>query len=267
MIYIASDHAGFDLKTALVNHIKSLGLNVTDEGPFSAGSVDYPDYAQKIASRLDYDSLAKGILICGTGIGMSIAANRYPHIRAALCQSGTEAELSRLHNDANVLCLGARIVSLEAAIHCVNTFLTTNFEGGRHKLRVEKLALGSSLEKILTLEHEAVSFGFNWPNHDMAIDQAMSECKEIKDALQKNESPQRIQEEISDLLHAIISLCIYSGFNVHDTLAIIVKKFGSRLAAVKALANSRGLVNLHGQSFEYMLQLWVEAKKALSESK
>ncbi|MDP3372118.1 MAG: ribose 5-phosphate isomerase B [Candidatus Paracaedibacteraceae bacterium] len=263
MIFIASDHAGFDLKGTLVKHIKSLGLSVTDEGPFSAESVDYPDYAQKIVSHLNYGSSVKGILICGTGIGMSIAANRYAHIRAALCQFEAEAKFSRLHNDANVLCLGARIISVDAAISCLHAFLTTEFEGARHALRVNKLGLNNPLDKLLALEYDAISFGFDWPNHDMAINQVMSECLEVKDALQKQELPQRVQEEISDLLHAAISLCVYSGFDVHDTFAVIVKKFGSRLAVVKALAHSRGLNNLHGQSFEYMLQLWAEAKKDL----
>ena len=261
MIYIASDHAGVELKAALIKHLSATGHAATDEGTASADSVDYPDYAQKVAARLLSDPSAYGILICGTGIGMSIAGNRFSHIRAALCQSSEEARLARAHNDANVLCLGARVVTIDAAIACVDAFLTTEFEGGRHTLRTKKLTNNDALGALVTLEKDAVAFGFDWPNSDMILDQIVSECAEIREAVQKGESPTRIQEEISDLLHAAVSLAMYSGFDVNETIAVINQKFGDRLDAVKALAKSRGLESLHGQSFDFMLDLWSQAKK------
>jgi ribose 5-phosphate isomerase B len=261
MIYIASDHAGVELKAALIQHLAATGHAVTDEGAFSTDSVDYPDYAAKVASRLKAASTTRGILICGTGIGVSIAANRFSHIRAALCQSSEEACLSRAHNNANVLCLGARVITTDAAIACVDAFLTTEFEGGRHTLRTQKLTNNNALGALVTLEKDAVAFGFDWPNSDMILDQIVSECAEIREAIQKGESPTRIQEEISDLLHAAVSLAMYSGFDVNETIAVINQKFGDRLDAVKALAKSRGLKSLHGQSFDFMLDLWNEAKK------
>lgn len=261
MIYIASDHAGIELKAALILHMKAAGYAIVDEGAFSNDSVDYPDYAQKVATQLKADPTAQGILICGTGIGMSIAANRYTHIRAALCQSAEETHLARAHNNANVLCLGARVLTPDVAIACVDVFLNAPFEGNRHARRVEKLHNNDVLGALIALEKEAVDFGFDWPNQDMAIDQAISECVEIKDAIHSGESPQRVQEEVSDLLHATISLCLHSGFDVNQTLSIIVTKFGERLVAVKALTHERGLDSLHGQSFDFMLELWSQAKK------
>ncbi len=263
MIYIASDHAGIELKAALIQHLAVIGRAVTDEGTVSTDSVDYPDYAQKVARQLFADPSAYGILICGTGTGMSIAANRFSHIRAALCQSAEESQLARAHNDANVLCLGARIVTVDAAIACVDAFLSTEFEGGRHALRTQKLGNNDSLKTLIALEKDAVAFGFDWPNQDMILDQIISECAEIKDAVQKGELPARVQEEISDLLHAVISLCMYSGFDVNETIAIINQKFKGRMAALKAVAAEHGLDSLSGQSFEFMLELWDKAKKRI----
>ncbi|MES2607756.1 MAG: ribose 5-phosphate isomerase B [Pseudomonadota bacterium] len=261
MIYIASDHAGIELKSALKQHIEAVGHSVIDEGTVSSASVDYPDYAQKVATRLLVDPSAQGILICGTGIGMSIAANRFSHVRAALCQTIEESCLARAHNDANVLCLGARVISDDAAIACVDAFLATEFEGGRHTGRTQKLAKSDALDALVTLEKDTVAFGFDWPNQDMIFDQIISECAEIRDAVQSGESSQRIQEEISDLLHAVISLCMYAGFDVNETIAIINKKFSDRMAALKDIAATQGLNSLHGKSFEFMLELWSDAKK------
>ena len=261
MIYIASDHAGVDLKAALIDHLFAAGHSVTDEGAVSNASVDYPDYAQKVARCLLADPTAQGILVCGTGIGMSIAANRSSHIRAALCQSIEEARLARAHNNANVICLGARVVTAEAAISCVDIFLSTSFEGGRHELRTQKLVNSDVLGALIALEKDAVAFGFDWPNQEMIFEQIISECTEIKDAMRNDESPVRVQEEISDLLHAAISLCMYSGFDVNETIAIVNKKFKWRMAALKAVAAEHELDSLSGESFEFMLELWSEAKK------
>jgi ribose 5-phosphate isomerase B len=138
VIIIASDHAGFDLKETLKSDIAAFGFEVSDLGPMDTNSVDYPDYANKLATAIKGDGL--GVLICGSGIGMSIAANRHRHIRAALCHNATEATLTRKHNNANVLCLGARIIGSEVARDALKAFLTTAFEGGRHETRVAKLS-------------------------------------------------------------------------------------------------------------------------------
>jgi ribose 5-phosphate isomerase B len=138
MLYIASDHAGFVLKQKIFAYCAQQGLPFEDLGPFDATSVDYPDYAQKLCEYIK-DSANKGILICGTGIGMSISANRLKGIRAALCTNEFEARLSRQHNDANVLCLGARVVGDGLALSILDVFLNTVFEGGRHQNRIDKI--------------------------------------------------------------------------------------------------------------------------------
>ncbi len=119
-----------------------------------------------------------------------------------------------------------------------------------------------ALNKLIQLEHEARDFGFDWPDAPCIIEQAMSECAEIQEALVLKETPERVQEEIGDLLHTAISLCLFSGFSVEETLQNVVKKFGTRLHAVQELTQQEGLDNLHGQSFEYMMELWKKAKKA-----
>lgn len=138
-IAIASDHAGIELKQQLVQALGQLGFDAHDLGPATAESVDYPDYANRLCEWLLSHPQAKGVLICGSGIGMSIAANRHKGIRAALCHNGLEASLSRKHNDANILCLGARMVGIEVAKDALKQFVTTEFEGGRHAKRLEKL--------------------------------------------------------------------------------------------------------------------------------
>lgn len=138
-IAIASDHAGVELKRSLVAYLRELNYVPEDLGTHDAASVDYPDYAAKMAAWLRENSDAAGILLCGSGIGISIAANRHPHVRAALCSETLSAELARRHNDANVLCLGARLIGADMAKECVHHFLTTAFEGGRHAERVKKL--------------------------------------------------------------------------------------------------------------------------------
>lgn len=138
-IGIASDHAGVELKAALAGMLGQRGLAVADLGPADTQSVDYPDYARKLAEWMKNTNGSRGILICGSGIGMSIAANRHAHIRAALVATPEQAALARQHNDANVLCLGARQVNEATAKQCVAAFLDTTFEGGRHTRRVNKL--------------------------------------------------------------------------------------------------------------------------------
>ena len=138
-IIIASDHAGYQMKEYLDKTLKEQGYIVIDVGPYDDKSVDYPDYACRLAQGI-YDREADvGILICGTGIGMSIAVNRYDHIRGALAFTPDMARLARQHNNANVLILGARTTSLETALSATNAFLSTAFEGGRHEARVQKL--------------------------------------------------------------------------------------------------------------------------------
>ena len=138
-VYLASDHAALEMKATLVEHLQTLGCDPVDLGPHEAASVDYPDYAAKLAQALSADAEAKGVLLCGTGIGISIAANRFAHIRAALCKDTTDAKFTRLHNDANVVALGARTTGIETAKDIVSTFFSTDFEGGRHRRRVDKL--------------------------------------------------------------------------------------------------------------------------------
>jgi ribose 5-phosphate isomerase B len=136
-VIIGSDHAGVDLKAALYAHMAAAGHTIVDLGPNDKTSVDYPDFAKAVCRKvLDTDGAA-GILICGTGIGMSIAANRIPGIRAALCLNEYLARMTRLHNDANVLCLGERVVGQGLAASIVDVFLGTAFEGGRHQRRVD----------------------------------------------------------------------------------------------------------------------------------
>ena len=139
-IAIAADHGGVELKSQIIKSLADNGWEVIDLGTNGSESVDYPDYAQAVAKSIINGDAASGILVCGSGIGMSIAANRYPQIRAALVHDRLSAELCRQHNNANVLCLGARLLGDATALDCVNAFVTTEFEGGRHGRRVEKLS-------------------------------------------------------------------------------------------------------------------------------
>ena len=138
-IAIASDHAGFDLKEALKGVLQEAGFSPLDLGTNGPASVDYPDFADRLAQALADDKAKRGVLVCGTGIGISIAANRHRHIRASVVHDVTSARLTRLHNDANVLCLGARLIGSDVAKDCLRVFLETDFEGGRHQNRVAKL--------------------------------------------------------------------------------------------------------------------------------
>jgi ribose 5-phosphate isomerase B len=139
-IAVAADHAGVELKATLKETLGDLGYEVVDLGTDGPDSVDYPDFADKLAAALADGTAARGVLVCGTGIGISIAANRHTHLRAALCHDATDARLARQHNDANVLAVGARTMGQEKAIDCLKTFLETEFEGGRHQRRVDKMS-------------------------------------------------------------------------------------------------------------------------------
>jgi len=139
IIAVASDHGGFDLKVLLAEHLSSRGFEVLDLGTHSSDAVDYPDIAETLVEALRSGRAKRGILMCGTGIGVSIAANRHSEIRAALCHDMTTARLARQHNDANVLVMGGRIIGVEIARDSVDVFLATAFEGGRHARRVGKL--------------------------------------------------------------------------------------------------------------------------------
>ncbi|GMU59361.1 MAG: ribose 5-phosphate isomerase B [Myxococcaceae bacterium] len=138
-VALASDHAGFALKSEVIAELKKLGHEALDLGPTDTSSVDYPDYAVKVAAAVTQGQAAFGILVCGTGTGMSITANKVHGIRAALCRTEFEARMARGHNDANVLCLGQRVTGAGLAAEIVKAFLAASFEGGRHAGRVEKI--------------------------------------------------------------------------------------------------------------------------------
>lgn len=135
------DHAGVDLKILLLDFVKQLGYKTVDFGTNSSESVDYPDFSCQVVQAITTKKADIGLLLCGSGIGMSIAANRNPLIRAALCHHEYDARVARAHNDANILCLGARVIGLDLAKACLQTFLTTPFEGGRHQKRLDKINL------------------------------------------------------------------------------------------------------------------------------
>ena len=139
-IALSNDHGGTELKVFIFDYLKKLNYEIINLGTNTTVSVDYPDYAYSIARLFKEESIDYGILVCGSGIGISIAANRYSHIRAALCNDVETCELSRLHNNANVLVLGGRIIKHNIALNCVDKFLSTEFEGGRHIRRIDKLS-------------------------------------------------------------------------------------------------------------------------------
>jgi ribose 5-phosphate isomerase B len=145
-LLVAADHAGFELKETLKKTLDRLGVPYTDLGTDSTESVDYPDYARKVAEAVSTGAADRGLLVCGTGMGMAIAANRFPRVRAALAWSEETARLSRLHNDANVLTLGGRTQDPATADRILQTWLETPFEGGRHLRRVRKIDAASASE-------------------------------------------------------------------------------------------------------------------------
>jgi len=138
-IGIGSDHAGYELKEFLKNQLIAKGFEIEDFGCFSTESTDYPDIIHPLASAVDRNLIPRAVIICGSGIGVSIVANKYNGVRAALCCDAERARLARQHNDANVLAMGARFTTQEQALEMLNAFLETDFEGGRHERRVKKI--------------------------------------------------------------------------------------------------------------------------------
>ena len=138
-IFISSDHAGYKLKEDIKTYLSKKKLSFQDMGPYNDDRVDYPDFAHKIARKVKTNKNSFGILVCGSGMGMNIAANRHKNIRAAQCFNLKSTKLSRLHNDANIITLGSRLLKKKTALSCVSVFLNTKFEGGRHLKRIKKI--------------------------------------------------------------------------------------------------------------------------------
>ena len=138
-IFLSSDHAGYKLKESIKLHLDKKKIKYTDLGPYDDDKVDYPDYAHKVAKKVKINNNRVGILICGSGMGMNITANRHKNIRAAQCFNLKSTKLSRLHNDANIITLGSRLLTNKNAVSFVNVFLNTKFEGGRHTKRIRKI--------------------------------------------------------------------------------------------------------------------------------
>tara|TARA_B100000700_G_scaffold63777_1_gene70429 strand:+ start:44 stop:469 length:426 start_codon:yes stop_codon:yes gene_type:complete len=138
-IFISSDHAGFELKENIKKYLKKKKIDFKDIGPMNNKSVDYPDYAHKVAQRVKMNKKNVGILVCGSGTGMNIAANKHKNIRAAQCFNLKSTKLSRLHNDANIITLGSRLTTKKNALRFIDVFLSTEFEGGRHLKRIKKI--------------------------------------------------------------------------------------------------------------------------------
>lgn len=139
-IIIGCDHGGLELKNEIISHLNKRGIEVTDVGTYTVDSCNYPDYARALCKRIQSGEFERGILVCGTGIGMSMAANKHNGIRAACCSDTFSARMTRMHNDANVLCLGGRVVGAGLACDMVDLFVDTEFEGGRHTARVQMIA-------------------------------------------------------------------------------------------------------------------------------
>jgi ribose 5-phosphate isomerase B len=140
ILALGSDHAGYLLKKFLIENLVNNGYQIKDYGTFSEESVDYPDFAHLVAHSVNEGVYDRGILVCGTGNGVNITANKYPKVRSALCWNEEIAKFARLHNDANILALPARFIDFNVALNVMNVFLTTGFEGGRHQRRIEKIA-------------------------------------------------------------------------------------------------------------------------------
>jgi ribose 5-phosphate isomerase B len=147
LIAIGSDHAGLEMKEEVSKLLAEMKYDVSDYGTCQPQSVDYPDYGEKVAEAVSTGKVERGILICGTGIGMSIVANKFPHVRAALCNDLFSARMSRMHNDANILVLAGRIIGRDLAKEIVRIWLETEFEGGRHQRRIDKIDF---IEKKIT---------------------------------------------------------------------------------------------------------------------
>jgi ribose 5-phosphate isomerase B len=149
VIALAADHGGFELKEILKSDLEKQGYPVLDLGTDGPQSVDYPDFAEAMAAAIRAKAATFGVLVCGTGIGISIAANRHPDVRAALVHDHVTAKLCREHNDANVIAFGGRVIGVEVAKDCLKTFLTTPFEGGRHAKRIAKMSIPVNMPEVL----------------------------------------------------------------------------------------------------------------------
>ena len=196
MLFIASDHAGFELKKKL---LENTNLDLIDLGPYNSDSVDYPDLAHLLCRKITKSGNVRGILLCGSGIGMSMTANRYPFVRAALCHCPEFAELSRKHNNANVLVMPARFIDFETAIQCINIFLDTEFEGGRHQRRIKKVN---------------ISF------YDYIIDNVKNKYEKTKEAEEKQKKFERKKKKDSKRLqdynkHKINDMWKSNGFSIN----------------------------------------------------
>ena len=145
-VLLGSDHAGLNLKRVALELLRDLGHEVEDLGPHEPGSVDYPDFAHLVARGVAEGKADRGVLVCGTGLGMSMAANRHTGVRAALCRTSYEARMARQHNDANILCLGERVTGEGLATEVLEAFLAAEFEGGRHGRRVGKIEIAAPVE-------------------------------------------------------------------------------------------------------------------------
>lgn len=143
VLALGSDHAGFKLKEFIKNYLTEKGFEIVDFGTHGESSVDYPDFAHPLAKAVNDNQYETGILICGTGNGVSMVANKYPNIRAALCWKGDLAEMARLHNNANILTLPARFITFDEAVKVVDIFLSTSFEGNRHQTRIDKIRINN----------------------------------------------------------------------------------------------------------------------------
>jgi len=139
IVYIGSDHAGFEAKSHVIDLVSNMGYSVIDKGTFSPDPVDYPDFGVAVGKAVANDPDSSGIVICGTGIGISIAANKINNVRAALCTTPMHAEMARKHNNANILAMGARMTGLKEMDAIISTWFSTDFEGGRHQKRVDKI--------------------------------------------------------------------------------------------------------------------------------
>lgn len=138
-IIIGCDHGALNLKKAIISHLEAKGIAVEDVGTYTTDSCNYPDYADRVCKKLQDGTYPLGILVCGTGIGMSMAANKHPGIRAAACENTFSARMTRMHNNANILCMGERVIGAGLACDMVDLFISTDFEGGRHEARVAML--------------------------------------------------------------------------------------------------------------------------------
>ena len=166
-IPIASDHAGFALKERLKGALRQRGYEVDDLGPASDASTDYADYAHPLAERVASGEVARGVLMCGTGLGMSYAANRHPHVRAAVAWAPEIAALARQHNDANVLVLPARFVGDDEAERILDAWLATPFEGGRHERRIEKIETTDASRRLEAARHASEHAATQEPGRDV----------------------------------------------------------------------------------------------------